>query len=156
MARFARNTGIDLLHIPYRGGGAAVTDLIAGRIDLVALTEIALRPALDSNKAKLLATLDPVRASNFRNVQSVVELGFPRDVYVPTVALFAPSKIPDDVVTRWVNLGASLKTDAAFLKAMKDTGSEVSILGPAELGELLNADRADWQQLIDQLGVKAE
>jgi tripartite-type tricarboxylate transporter receptor subunit TctC len=87
MARFARNTGIDLLHIPYRGGGAAVTDLIAGRIDLVALTEIALRPALDSNKAKLLATLDPVRASNFRNVQSVVELGFPRDVYVPTVAL---------------------------------------------------------------------
>jgi tripartite-type tricarboxylate transporter receptor subunit TctC len=156
MARFARNTGIDLLHIPYRGGGAAVTDLIAGRIDLVALTEIALRPALDSNRAKLLATLDPVRASNFRNVQSVVELGFPRDVYVPTVALFAPSKLPDDVVTRWVNLGTSLKTDAAFLKAMKDTGSEVSILGPAELGELLNADRADWQQLIDQLGVKAE
>ena len=113
-------------------------------------------PPCDSNKAKLLATLDPVRAPNFRNVQSVVELGFPRDVYVPTVALFAPSKIPDDVVTRWVNLGTSLKTDAAFLKAMKDTGSEVSILGPAELGELLNADRADWQQLIDQLGVKAE
>jgi tripartite-type tricarboxylate transporter receptor subunit TctC len=156
MARFARNTGIELLHIPYRGGGAAVTDLIAGRIDLTALTEIALRPALDSGKGKLLATLDPVRVPNFPNVPSVVELGYPRDVYVPSVALFGPSKLSDEVVARWVNLAAPLKTDAAFLKAMKDAGSELSILGPAELGDLLNADRADWQRLIEQLGIKAE
>jgi tripartite-type tricarboxylate transporter receptor subunit TctC len=156
MARFARNTGIDLLHIPYRGGGPAVTDIIAGRIDLVALSEIALRPALDSGKGKLLATLDPVRVSNFPNVPSVVELGYPRDVYVPSVALFGPSKLPDEVVARWVDLAAPLKTDATFLKAMKDAGSEVSILGPAELADLLNADRADWQRLIEQLGVKAE
>lgn len=124
MARFARNTGIELLHIPYRGGGAAVTDLIAGRIDLTALTEIALRPALDSGKGKLLATLDPVRVPNFPNVPSVVELGYPRDVYVPSVALFGPSKLSDEVVARWVNLAAPLRTDAAFLKAMKDAGSE--------------------------------
>jgi tripartite-type tricarboxylate transporter receptor subunit TctC len=156
MARFARNTGIELLHIPYRGGGAAVTDLIAGRIDLTALTEIALRPALDSGKGKLLATLDPVRVPNFPNVPSVVELGYPRDVYVPSVALFGPSKLSDEVVARWVNLAAPLRTDAAFLKAMKDAGSELSILGPAELGDLLNADRADWQRLIEQLGIKAE
>lgn len=156
MARFARNAGIDLLHIPYRGGGPAVADIIAGRIDLVALSEIALRPALDSGKGKLLATLDPVRVSNFSNIPSVVELGYPRDVYVPSVALFGPSKLSDEIVTRWVNLAAPLKTDAAFLKAMKDAGSEVSILGPAELGDLLNADRADWQRLIEQLGIKAE
>jgi tripartite-type tricarboxylate transporter receptor subunit TctC len=156
MARFARNTGIELLHIPYRGGGAAVTDLIAGRIDLTALTEIALRPALDSGKGKLLATLDPVRVPNFPNVPSVVELGYPRDVYVPSVALFGPSKLSDEVVARWVNLAAPLKTDAAFLKAMKDAGSDLSILGPVELGDLLNADRADWQRLIEQLGIKAE
>ena len=156
MARFARNTGIELLHIPYRGGGAAVTDLIAGRIDLTALTEIALRPALDSGKGKLLATLDPVRVPNFPNVPSVVELGYPRDVYVPSVALFGPSKLSDEVVARWVNLAAPLRTDAAFLKAMKDAGSELSILGPVELGDLLNADRADWQRLIEQLGIKAE
>jgi tripartite-type tricarboxylate transporter receptor subunit TctC len=156
MARFARSTGIELLHIPYRGGGAAVTDLIAGRIDLTALTEIASRPALDSGKGKLLATLDPVRVPNFPNVPSVVELGYPRDVYVPSVALFGPSKLSDEVVARWVNLAAPLKTDAAFLKAMKDAGSELSILGPAELGDLLNADRADWQRLIEQLGIKAE
>jgi tripartite-type tricarboxylate transporter receptor subunit TctC len=156
MARFARNAGIDLVHIPYRGGGPAVTDIIAGRIDLVALSEIALRPALDSGKGKLLAALDPVRVSNFSNIPSVVELGYPRDVYVPSVALFGPSKLSDEIVTRWVNLAAPLKTDAAFLKAMKDAGSEVSILGPAELGDLLNADRADWQRLIEQLGIKAE
>jgi tripartite-type tricarboxylate transporter receptor subunit TctC len=156
MARFARNTGINLLHIPYRGGAAAVTDLIAGRIDLAALTEIALRPALDSGKGKLLATLDPTRVPNFLNVPSVVELGYPRDVYVPSVALFGPAKLSDEVVKRWVNLAVPLKTNAAFLKAMKDAGSELSILGPAELGDLLNADRADWQQLIDQLGIKVE
>jgi tripartite-type tricarboxylate transporter receptor subunit TctC len=86
----------------------------------------------------------------------VVELGYPRDVYVPSVALFGPSKLSDEVVARWVNLAAPLKTDAAFLKAMKDAGSELSILGPAELGDLLNADRADWQRLIEQLGIKAE
>ena len=80
----------------------------------------------------------------------------PGDVYVPSVALFGPSKLPGEVVARWVSLSASLRNDVAFLKAMKDTGSELSILGPAELGNLLNADRADWQQLIEQFGVKAE
>lgn len=156
MARFAHNAGIDLVHIPYRGGGPAVTDLIGGQIDLVALSEIALRPAIDSGKAKLLATLDPARVANFPNIPSVVELGYPGDVYVPSVALFGPSKLPEEVVARWVSLSATLKSDAAFLKAMKDTGSELSILGPAELGTLLSADRRDWQQLIEQLGIQSE
>jgi tripartite-type tricarboxylate transporter receptor subunit TctC len=156
MARFSRNAGINLVHIPYRGGGAAVTDMIGGRIDLVALSEIALRPAIESGKAKLLATLDPSRVAGLPNVPSVVELGYPGDVYVPTVALFGPSKLPDDVVARWVTLSAALRSDLAFLKAMKDTGSELSILGPPELGALLTADRRDWQQLIEQLGIQAE
>jgi tripartite-type tricarboxylate transporter receptor subunit TctC len=104
----------------------------------------------------LLATFDPGRVPNFSKVPSVKELGYPRDVYVPTVALFGPSKLSDKIAARWVDLSASLKTDAAFLKTMKDTGSALSISGPAELAELLSSDRADWQRLIDQLGIKAE
>jgi len=100
LTRLRAAAAIDIVHIPYRGGGPAVTDIIAGRIDLVALSEIALRPALDSGKGKLLATLDPVRVPNFPNVPSVVELGYPRDVYVPSVALFGPSKLSDEVVAR--------------------------------------------------------
>jgi tripartite-type tricarboxylate transporter receptor subunit TctC len=156
MARFARNAGIDLVHIPYRGGGPAVTDMMGDRLDLVALSEIALRPAIDSGEAKLLATLDPTRVAGFPDVPSVVELGYPGDVYVPSVALFGPSKLADEVVARWVSLSATLKSDATFLKIMKDTGSELSILGPAELGALLTADRRDWQQLIEHLGIQAE
>lgn len=156
MARFARNAGIDLVHIPYRGGGPAVTDLIGGRIDLVALSEIALRPAIDTGKGKLLATLDPSRVAGLPNVPSVIESGYPGDVYVPSVALFGPSKLPDEVAARWVSFAATLRTDAVFLKSMKDTGSELSVLAPAELGALLTADRRDWQQLIEQLGIKAE
>ncbi len=156
MARFARNAGVELVHIPYRGGGPAVIDLTGGRIDLVALSEIALRPALDSGKAKLLATLDPTRVPSFPNVPSVTESGYPGDVYVPRVALFGPANLPNEVMARWVSLSATLKGDAAFLKGMKDTGSELSILGPVELGPLLNADRGDWQQLIEDLGIQAE
>ena len=156
MARFARNAGIALMHIPYRGGGPAVTDLMGGRIDLVALSEIALRPAIDSGKAKLLATLDPARVAGFPNVPSVVESGYSGDVYVPRVALFGPSKLPSEVVARWVSLSAALKGDVAFLKGMKDTGSELSILGPTELSPLLITDRRDWQELIEQLGIQAE
>ena len=133
-----------------------MTDLMGGRIDLVALSEIALRPAIDSGKAKLLATLDPSRVASFPNVPSVVESGYPNDVYVPRIALIGPAKLPDEVVARWISLSATLKSDAAYLKGMKDTGSELSIVGPAELGPLLNADRSDWQQLIEQLGIQAE
>ena len=156
MARFARNAGIELVHVPYRGGGPAVTDLMGGRIDLVALSEIALRPALDSGKAKLLATLDPTRVAGFPNVPSVVESGYTGDVYVPRIALFGPARLPEEVAARWVSLSATLKNDAAFLKSMKDTGSELSIVGPAEVGPLLNADQRDWQQLIEQLGIQAD
>jgi tripartite-type tricarboxylate transporter receptor subunit TctC len=156
MARFARNAAIDLVHVPYRGGGPAVTDLMGGRIDLVALSEIALRPAIDSGKAKLLATLDPTRTVGFPNVPSVVESRYPGDVYVPRVALFGPAKLPDGVSARWVSLSATLKSDQAFLKGMKDTGSELSILGLVELSPLLTTDSRDWQQLIEQLGIQAE
>ena len=86
----------------------------------------------------------------------MVESGYPGDVYVPRIAFFGPAKLPEEVVARWVSLSATLKSDAAFLKGMKDTGSELSIVGPAEVGPLLNADQRDWQQLIEQLGIQAE
>jgi tripartite-type tricarboxylate transporter receptor subunit TctC len=156
MERFARNARIELLHIPYRGGGMAVTDLMGDRIDLVALSEIALRPAIDTGKAKLLATLDPTRGFGFPDVPSIAEAGYPSDVYVPRIALFGPPKLRDDVVARWVNLMPDLKANEAFVKGMKETGSELSVVGPTELRLLLETDSHAWQPLITELDLKSE
>jgi tripartite-type tricarboxylate transporter receptor subunit TctC len=152
--RLLRTIGLDVLHVPYRGGGPEVIDFLAGRVDLVVLPEITLRPALESNKATILATLHSQRVDKFPDVPSIVELGYPGVAYTMTTALFVPAKTPAAVFDRWNRILPILQRDPGLLKAMQDTGSTLAVGDSKELTKLMTSDRDEWSRIIQSLNLK--
>jgi tripartite-type tricarboxylate transporter receptor subunit TctC len=142
---------IDMLHVPYKGGGPAVVDLAAGRIDLLIITASALRPAVEQGKARIIATLSPERVPAMPNVPSVAEAGYPNLVHVPYTALFAPAKAPAAVVQRWTQVLPKLRDDASMQKWAESTGSEISILDAGTVAKLMQAERQKWKPIVDKL-----
>ncbi len=142
---------IDMLHVPYKGGGPAVIDLAAGRIDLLIITVSAFRPALEQGKVRLIATLNPERVAAMPDVPSVVEAGYPNLVHVPYTALFAPAKTPLPIVQYWAQILLKLRVDPDMKKWAQSTGSEISVLDPVTVAKLMQAEREKWKPIIDKL-----
>lgn len=153
-AKLVKTLGIDLVHVPYRGGGQEIIDFMGGRVDLVVLPEIVLRPAIQSNKATVIGTLSPERLENFADVPTIGELGYPDVSYTMTTALFAPAGTPAPVVDKWRRLLPKLKNDPGFLKALKETGSDLALVEGKDLQELMNADQGGWAQIISGLNLE--
>jgi tripartite-type tricarboxylate transporter receptor subunit TctC len=74
---FARAAGIDLMHVPYRGGAPALTDAIGGQVPLIAVNALEVLPHARSGKLKVLAVLSAQRSPNFPDVPTMAESGFP-------------------------------------------------------------------------------
>lgn len=155
-ARLLRTLGVDLLHVPYRGGGPEMIDFMAGRLDLVVLPEITLRSAIASNKATLLAALDSRRSDKFPDVPSISELGYPRAAYTMTTALFVPAKAPPVVFNRWHSILPTLQRDPGLLKALRDTGSDLAVAEGDELAKTMKSDHHEWSEIIGSLDIKAD
>jgi tripartite-type tricarboxylate transporter receptor subunit TctC len=149
--KLLRTLGLDLIHVPYRGGGPEVIDFIGGRVDMVVLPEIALRPAIQSNQATIIATLGSERSEKFANVPTIRELGYPDVVYTMTTALFAPAKTPAPILDKWRQLLPKLQHDPGFLRALQETGSDLAIVEGKDFQQLMNADQEGWAQIISSL-----
>lgn len=154
--RLLRTIGLDLLHVPYRGGGPEIIDFMADRIDLVVLPEITMRPAIGAGKAKILATLSSDRFDKFPEVPSIKEVGYPGVAYTMTTALFAPAKTPTAVLDRWRNFLPTLQRDPRFIKALQDTGSTLAVENSSELTKAMTSDHEEWSQIIRSLNLKLE
>jgi tripartite-type tricarboxylate transporter receptor subunit TctC len=148
---FKTEARIDMLHVPYKGGGPAVVDLAAGRTDLLIITVSAFRPALEQGKVRLIATLNPERVPAMNDVPSVVEAGYPNLVHVPYTALFAPARTPAPIIQHWAQILPKLRDDASMQKWAESTGSEISVLDPATVAKLMQAERQKWKPIVDKL-----
>jgi tripartite-type tricarboxylate transporter receptor subunit TctC len=154
--RLLRTIGLDLLHVPFRGGGPEVMEFDAGRVDLVVLPEITMRSAIEPNKATILATLDSRRSDKFPDVPSIKELGYPGAAYTMTTALFLPAKTPAAVIERWHKILPTLRHNSSFRKALQDTGSELAIAEGDELSKIMTSDRDEWAKIILGLSLEAK
>jgi len=93
--------GVDILHVPYKGGGQAVTDAISGQFELyTANPGPAVNAQLQANRLRLLAVAAPQRLTDFPAVPTLTELGQPAANLMSTFGLFAPRRVPDAVVRR--------------------------------------------------------
>lgn len=142
---------INMLHVPYKGGGPAVIDLAAGRIDLLFITASALRPAVEQGKARLIATLNPERVAAMGDVPTVVEAGYPNLVYVPYTALFAPAKTPASIIQYWAQALPKVRSDPSMQKWAESTGSEVGILDAPAVAKLMQTQREKFKPIVDKL-----
>lgn len=148
--------GISLLHVPYKGSGPAITDLIGGQIDVFFDNEPSILPFIKSGKVKVLAVTGRSRSANLPNVQTMEELGYKGFVIEPWFAIGAPAGTPEPVIQR---------LNAAFNHALKDPAvisklnqSGIGAIGgaPSVLAGHIKSEHDKWAELIRAQRISTE
>ena len=145
-------TGIDLIHVPYRGGGQAATDAMSGQIEMVSMGLASARVA-EGGKLRLLAQTGPSRHPLFPDVPTTAEYGLP-DVRMDTwFGIVAPPNTPDAVVARLDRATAAVAQQQSFRDNLAKMGCALAYLPPAEFAAFIAADLKKWRQLIPAMGI---
>jgi tripartite-type tricarboxylate transporter receptor subunit TctC len=153
---FERAAGISMTHVPYKGGSQAITDVIGGHVQAVAVNALEVQPHVRSGKLRVLAVMTPKRSGIFPEVPTVAESGFPGFEAAVWYGLIAPAGLPAPVLAR---LHAEVQR-ALFVDDVKSrlasSGGEV-LLGPAEqLTALLSSERARYEKLIHEAKIQPD
>jgi tripartite-type tricarboxylate transporter receptor subunit TctC len=153
---FKTLAGIDLLHVPYRGSGPAVVDLIAGRIAIMFDAAPSLLPFIMTGQLRPLAAASPERHRLLPDVPSFAELGYPRMDISLWYGIVAPAATPQPIVQR---LNAELVKILDILdirRSFADQGAEIEGGTPARYDAFMREESARWGAIIDQAGIKPE
>jgi tripartite-type tricarboxylate transporter receptor subunit TctC len=153
---FARAAGIKLMHVPYRGGAPAITDVIGGQLPLVAVNALEAAPHVKSGKLKVLAVMSPTRSSIFPEVPTIAESGFAGFEASVWYGFVAPAATPKPIVARLhAEVQKALQTNEVR-ERMSAVGGEV-ILGSAEqFGALIRSERQRYEKLVREANIKPD
>jgi tripartite-type tricarboxylate transporter receptor subunit TctC len=152
---FKTLTGIKAEHVPYKGSGPALADLMGGQIQFISVELTAAEPHIKSGKLKALATATAQRVPG-HDLPTVAEAGYPAFLVTSWYAIFGPAGMPRDVTSK-------LSADIARALAMPDLNARLRGLGtnpvgstPEELATHVRNEVARWTQVVKTAGVKAE
>jgi len=154
MARLARETGVELTHVPYRGVAPALNDLLAGSVEAMVVDYAAGGEYLRSSQIRPLAVCSGGRVEGLPDVPTVQEaLGLRGFEAYAWQGLVLPKRTPDPEAARLSSELVTVLRDEAIAAKMRDLGVEPLPGGPGEFQTLLEAERAVWVQLIRNLRI---
>ena len=155
---FKNLTAINLTHVPYRGAGPALSDLLGGHVDMMFATASAVGTFLDSGTLRALAvtTADRSPALSLAKVPTVAESGVPGYVADSWYGLFAPAGTPPSVIAR-LNLAAKKAVQSeAFKKRVESEGLVISAGTPEEFDRYVKGEEARWRKVVKAANITAD
>ncbi|WP_375460861.1 Bug family tripartite tricarboxylate transporter substrate binding protein [uncultured Enterovirga sp.] len=159
MVRFRKETGTKLTHVPYRGGGPAMNDALAGHVDLIIGSAALINPQLESKSLVPLVQFGGSRIASpsLKDVPTAGEGGLPGLESYAWWGVFAPAKTPKSMIDRFgQDLKASLADERA-LRVLKDTQQiEIRASGPEELQRFLETEMKVWGAVVRENNIKAD
>ncbi len=147
---------IDLLHVPYKGTGQAVTDLLAGQVDLLFAPSQAVIQHVKAGKLKALASTGARRTETLPDLPTVAESGLPGYEAVGWFGLLAPAATPKPVVDKLSADANRALTDQEVRSRMQALGADPSGNTPEEFARFIREDQAKWGKLMREAGIKPE
>ncbi len=149
-------TGIKLSHIPYKGGGPAITDLLAGHVPMFFAVISTGVPHVQAGKARALAVTGVKRAEAVPDVPTVAEAGVPGYAATNWYGLLAPPRTPKPIIDR-INREMTAALNAAdVIDNLKSRGIDATPNSPAEFLAFIRAEDRKWTPIIKQAGIKPE
>jgi tripartite-type tricarboxylate transporter receptor subunit TctC len=153
---FKSVTGANLLHVPYKGGGPAMTDLMGGQIPILFSSLGPAVGAVKSGKIRALAVTSLQRSAAFPDVPTMDEVGLKGFDSTAWYGLLGPAGLPQEVVTRLTQALATAGADKGLLERINATGCDTEILTPAATVEKIKTDHAKWGRVVKEANIKAE
>lgn len=153
-ALFNQMAGIDMLHIPYRGTGPAMTDLLGGRVQVMFSPALTAMPHIQAGTLRVIATTGDKRVGLFPDFPTAAESGLANYSSVGWFGMFAPAKTPRDIVEKVSADTAKVLSTPEAKQRMAEQGAEPEPSAPAEFTKYVNDDIAKWLDLSKKTGIK--
>jgi tripartite-type tricarboxylate transporter receptor subunit TctC len=153
---FKLRTGVDLQHVPYKGTGPAVTDLLGGQIGVMITGALPLMQHIKSGKLRALAVASPKRLAILPDVPTIAESGYPGFAAVQWYGLFAPAATPPDVVATIYRDAVKALKDPSVAERLASEGAEPVGDTPAEFAAFVKSEIALWGKVIRESGAKVD
>jgi tripartite-type tricarboxylate transporter receptor subunit TctC len=149
-------TGMDVLHVPYRGSAPALTDVIGGRVEISSDNLPAVQPFIDAGKLRPLAVTTAKRWSELPNVPTVAEAGVPGYEASAWFTIAAPAKTPPEIIEKINRSVNKYMSEPETIARMRKLGSEPVGGSPEDMAKLVADETVKWKKVVDFAGLKAE
>jgi tripartite-type tricarboxylate transporter receptor subunit TctC len=156
MELFKRRAGIDLQHVPYKGSGPGMNDLIGGRVMLTMDSLVQSLPHIRAGRLKALAVLGPRRAALLPEVPTIAESGVPGYALTNWFGLVAPAATPKQILTQLNSDVLKVLKNEELQRKIADLGADVVGNPAEEFGAAMRAESAQWAEVIKAAGIRIE
>ncbi len=153
---FKKLAGLQIVHVPYRGGAPTVNALLANEVPMAFETALALGPHVAAGKLRGLAVTQQKRSSAWPDIPTTAEAGYPSLEADNAYALFAPAGTPPAIVERLAQEARAVFNDPDMKAKLAEQGAEVVASSPAELAAYVDREMAKWSAIAREAGVRPE
>jgi tripartite-type tricarboxylate transporter receptor subunit TctC len=153
---FKSRAGIDVVHVPYRGGGPSIQDVVAGNIQFTIEGISVLLPLIQEGRLRALAITSPKRSRLLPDLPTMIESGYPDFQSTSWTGLLAPRGTPADVIAK-LNSAVNTALTTPEMKAALDKLAGDALGGePQELTKVIEADLAKWGPIVKALNLQTD
>lgn len=153
---FKSMAGVEMLHVPYKGSGPALSDLLGGHINVMFSPAQTVMPQIQAGNLKALAVTSPKRSQSVPGLPTISESGIPGYSAVGWFGIFVPAKTPNSIVSKIsADIDKVLKTPHVR-REMLDRGIEPSGGTSEDFAELIKVDQQKWSKLIQDKNIKID
>ena len=153
---FKHMTGTDMVHVPYKGGGAAMPALMGGQVQLMFATTVSALPHVRAGKLRAIAVTSAKRSPSAPDVPTIAESGVPGYDHTPWNGFLAPAKTPRAIVARLNEETARILHTPDTKAIFMNEGAEPVGNKPEEFGAIIKSEIAKWGKVIQAAGIKAD
>lgn len=153
---FEQAAGISLKHVPYKGGSAAITDLLGGQIDLVATNMLEIAPQVKAGKVKILAVMSPKRSPLFPEAPTIAESGFPGFEAFVWYGLIAPAKTPNAITNKLYSAVEKSLASKEMIERLSSAGGEVTPGPRTQLGNLIKFESRRYEKMVREANIQPD
>ena len=151
-----RLAGVSMTHVPYKGGGQAVIDVVAGQIPMVIIGMTAATPHVRSGRLRAIATTGSRRSFAFPDVPTVAEQGFPGFSADAWYGLLTTARTPQPIIDKLYGEVIRIMKLPEAKERMANVGFEIVASTPAEFARLIREEIPKWTKIVREAGIRAE
>ncbi|QWE16155.1 tripartite tricarboxylate transporter substrate binding protein [Polynucleobacter sp. AP-Nino-20-G2] len=153
---FMQNAGIKMIHVPYKSGSAALTDLMGGNVDMMFDQMYSAVPSIKADKLRPIAITSKKRSPLLPNVPSFAEVGYPKVEVLNWQGFIAPAKTPKPIIDKLNAAANEALKDPQLRELMLSQGNEIGGGTPAEFAALIKSEAAKWSAVVKTGNMKPE